>query len=465
MIAAVTAVLTWGVLAFGAVYPWAYLPLAAGVLALAAWTWRPGRPSGPVAWATALVVVAITAQLIPIGTDLLARVSPAADRVLRTLDLAYAIGVHRAHPLSIDPGRTLRALGSLAVCAMWTLTCASLFGARTSALVTLARNLTILATVVAVLGLAQQATFNGKLLWFWTPNFFATNGFGPFVNRNHFAGWMLLVLSLSIGLLFGLLARAAPAWGRASWRHWILWLGSSAASPILLTAAATLAMACALLWTMSRSGIAAAGVAAMLLLSAAVGRARRGAQHLVLAGSLVAIVMGVISWRGADTLVDWYGNTATLRWRLQLWEDTLPALREFHVTGSGLNTYGTLMLVQPRTDLTLQPREAHNDYLQLAVEGGVLLCVPALLLAVVIGREIVRALRAAQDEMTWWIRMGAVAGICGMAVQEISEFSLQIPGVSLLFATCLAVAVHRPAPARARRLHPADVSQARARAA
>jgi O-antigen ligase len=227
-----------------------------------------------------------------------------------------------------------------------------------------------------------------------------------------------------------------------------------------------LTMACALLWTMSRSGIAAAGVAVVLLLGAAVSRTRHGAPQLVLAGSLVAIVMGVVAWRGADTLVDWYGNTATLRWRLQLWQDTLPALKDFAVTGSGVNTYSTLMLVQPRTDMTLQPREAHNDYLQLAVEGGLLVGLPALLLILAIGRAIVRSLKTPQDDMTWWIRMGAVAGICGMAVQEISEFSLQIPGVSLLFATCLAVAVHQPATVKTRRrTQPSDVGPAQAVAA
>jgi hypothetical protein len=53
--------------------------------------------------------------------------------------------------------------------------------------------------------------------------------------------------------------------------------------------------------------------------------------------------------------------------------------------------------------------------------------------------------------MTWWIRMGATAGICGIAVQELTEFSLQIPGVALLFATCLALAIHEPAPIQTHR--------------
>jgi hypothetical protein len=40
-----------------------------------------------------------------------------------------------------------------------------------------------------------------------------------------------------------------------------------------------------------------------------------------------------------------------------------------------------------------------------------------------------------------------------MAVQEISEFSLQVPGVALLFATCVALAIHEPAPVHTRHSH------------
>jgi hypothetical protein len=74
--------------------------------------------------------------------------------------------------------------------------------------------------------------------------------------------------------------------------------------------------------------------------------------------------------------------------------------------------------------------------------------VPVVLLIVAVGRRTVRRLLEPQNEMTWWIRMGAAAGMCGMAVQELTEFSLQIPGVALLFATCIALALHEPAPRR-----------------
>jgi hypothetical protein len=46
--------------------------------------------------------------------------------------------------------------------------------------------------------------------------------------------------------------------------------------------------------------------------------------------------------------------------------------------------------------------------------------------------------------LTRWIRSGAVAGLIGIAAQSLVEFSLQMPGITVLFVLLLAIAVHRP---------------------
>ena len=450
LLLAVTLLVAWGALSFGAVYEWAALPLAAGVAAVGVSQYRPrGRPDA-VGLCAGLVVLATLAQLIPLAPGLLERCSPAAVAFLRAFDIAFVTGPPSNHPLSVRPLLTARAVGYLLLWIVWAATVASMVE-RGISLRRIARNVAVVAAVIAVLGLAQKATFNGKLLWFWTPEYFATNSFGPFVNRNHFAGWMLLPLGLTLGLVLGHISRSAPDLG-ATWRDRLLWLGTAAASPVLLASSALIAIACSLVWTMSRSGMLGAVVVVTMFTAAALWRVRGGVRVVVASGA-VALVAGVVAWRGPATLVNWYGRTATFDWRLQLWADTLPVLRDFWLTGSGLNTYGQLMLIRPLTDTRLDPVQAHNDYLQLAVEGGLLVTLPALLLVGAVGHRIWRALRMPQDPMTWWIRLGATAGIAGIAVQEIAEFSLQIPGVALLFATCVGLAVHEPAPRSRRRSH------------
>ena len=190
----VTLLLAWGVLSFGAVHPWAYGPLAVGIPVCALWTarWTVAPPQRTILVVLGLLIIACGVQLLSLPRETLAQLSPGSAQFLNTVNMAYASGVVDRHPLSINPGQTMRGLTFILFGAVWATTCAG-FAQRTTGFPrALTRNLVVLGVAIGTIGLAQKATFNGKLLWFWEPMFYATNGFGPFVNRNHFAGWMLL---------------------------------------------------------------------------------------------------------------------------------------------------------------------------------------------------------------------------------------------------------------------------------
>jgi O-antigen ligase len=174
-------------------------------------------------------------------------------------------------------------------------------------------------------------------------------------------------------------------------------------------------------------------------------------KRIVAVSGLVLALMFAAAWKGTDNLAEWYGKTNTLEWRVALWQDTVPALKDFWITGSGLGSYDTIIQFYPLSDPMSRPEYAHNDYLQLAVEGGLLVGVPVLVTLAFFIWQIRRRLKQPQDEMTWWIRMGAVAGISGIALQEITDFSLRVPGVAVLFAVVAAIAIHEPAPVEVRR--------------
>jgi O-antigen ligase len=104
------------------------------------------------------------------------------------------------------------------------------------------------------------------------------------------------------------------------------------------------------------------------------------------------------------------------------------------------------MLIYQTGDREVMYAQAHNDYVQAAAEGGLLVGLPALFVAIFLVRQIVHRLRTAEDDpMSGWIRMGAIAGLAGIAAQSFVDFSLQIPGNLVLFVLLLAIAIHRPA--------------------
>jgi O-antigen ligase len=429
--------------AFGAVYSWGYVPLfvAAACSGLVGLVRHRGVPLETRGIAIGLVCVALAvgAQLIPLSRSTLDLVSPRAVDLLDCYSLTFAASGR--HPLSINPAATTRGLLGLTALGLYLVGVPSLFSSRD--LRALTRNLMLFAVPLALAGIFGREHNNGLVYGFWQPQEGSNgNGFGPFVNRNHFAGWMLMTSSLAIGALCGQVEIALEH-VKPGLRNRVVWLSSRDASGIILTAVSIVVMAVSLVWTMSRSGIvsftcAVACFAWLMARRRKVGSARR----IGVIATLGALLLVSISWRGVDRLVQWFSDTTDLEGRLAAWRDGWQVMREFPLAGTGINTYPDVMLFYQRHVLDVWMTHAHNDYLQFLAEGGLLVSVPAALalalLVIAIGRSVNGARNAGSD---YWIRTGASVGLVAIGIQETVEFSLQMPANALLFATLAAVAI------------------------
>ncbi len=442
------ATVAWGALAFGCVYPWAYWPLAVGCLTAGLAALRSTRaPDLGARSALPAALIAVGAgmlvQLVPLPVWLLRAVSPGTDTLLRTLDPIYAVGVTKWHALSIAPADTWRALALFAALGALLLGLAralSLTGARR-----LVELLAIMGLLLALVGIIQKPLYSGAIYGFWQPSLQSAGVFGPFVNRNHFAGWMLMAWPLAFALIGAGLQRGWQG-VRPGWRYRVLWLSSPDASRLLLLAAAAAVMALSLVLTMSRSGMAALALAFMLT-GWSVVRGLTGLSGKAAGiGYLALLVITIVSWVGADAIA---GRFSAANWsefnnRRGAWSDARSVVALFPVAGTGLNTYPVASLVHQRHDLGQHYAQAHNDYLQLAAEGGLVVVVPAVLTLLVFVREVRRRLREDRRSSTaWWLRRGAVTALVAIALQETVEFSLQMPGNAALFAVVCAIALHR----------------------
>jgi O-antigen ligase len=102
------------------------------------------------------------------------------------------------------------------------------------------------------------------------------------------------------------------------------------------------------------------------------------------------------------------------------------------------------MLVYQQSDRMYFANQAHNHYLQLASEGGLLLVAPVVLVILAFAALFRR--RLAADTSDWcWLRIGAGAGLVGVGVQSVWETGLRMPGNAMLFAVLAAIAVHSSA--------------------
>jgi hypothetical protein len=396
----------------------------------------PRHFSGLDVW-LALAVVAAIVQLIPAPAPLIDRISPADRRVWQSLSLTP---VHGPLPISIAVGSTAWAAAVLAATVAVFLVSRQIFMVGGVRIAT--RGIATIGFVLAAIALAQDATGHGLMYWRWKPLGEGPPPFGPFVDRNHFATWVVLALPLSVGYLIAhASAHPTPLAGAARYRSLSRALDARA---IWLTAAICL-MLVALIASLSRSGML--GVTAALLVGLAVRRARpagaSAALSWILAGAGLAAAGVILRVNAADLMGRFAAAGGAVSERVAIWRATMPVLRDFWLTGTGVGTYETAMLVYQRAPSLFRINAAHNHYLQLAAEGGLLVGVPTAIGLVMYARAALAGLVEDASAM-YWIRAGALGGLCGVAVQSFWETGLTTPANAVLAAIVAAIALHRP---------------------
>jgi O-antigen ligase len=366
--------------------------------------------------------------------------SPHSLEVVSTFDLAAGARPDR-HALSIAPQRTATGLALFASFALLVIGTARLFTIRGARGV--AQAIAIIGVLLAMTAIIQKPLFTGKIYGFWTPLQSGGSPFGPFVNRNHFAGWMMMALPLTLGLLCGGIARGMRH-VKPTFHDRMVWLMSADASRLALLAGAAAVMALSIVMTLSRSGIVATLFALALVGIVAVRRQVGTTRRTIVTSYVVALAVAVTAWVGMDTIgrrfagADW----SDFNDRRGPWADATAIASNYRLTGTGLNTYGVAMLFYQRHDLEHHYSAAHNDYLQLAAEGGALLTVPAVLCIFALGVAIWKRFKEETSTSGYWIRVGAVTGLLAIALQETVDFSLQMPGNAALFAVLCGIAIH-----------------------
>jgi O-antigen ligase/tetratricopeptide (TPR) repeat protein len=310
----------------------------------------------------------------------------------------------------------------------------------------------ILATgfVLAFVGLIERALWNGKLLWFFVPYDWGRPLFdplqracGPFVDPDHFAGYLAMVfpLALACTVFPNILA---PRRASAAFR--------------LQCGVATFVIFIAVLLSLSRAGWLGLmlGTAVMFVLALPGGAAEFGPESapvrltglrlamLGITGLLCAAVMFIGPAARVETaarLSDTTSGFGTIAQRLVTWKGGLRLIRDFPLVGVGLGAWPEIFSryqLPPWTQLFAD--EAHNDYLQLIAESGVvgtLLCGWA---AIRVARAIGAGWRSL-NSATLPVIAAIVAGIAAMGAIEFFDFDLRIPAIGLLLAMMAGVAL------------------------
>jgi O-antigen ligase len=274
--------------------------------------------------------------------------------------------------------------------------------------------LIIFGFLTGLFGIVQHFTFNGKLYWVRK----MTEGgipFGPFVNRNHFAGFMELVVPLGLGLLVtrGIRKELIP-----------------------LAALFTVVQMGALVLSGSRGGIVGfvfgIGVLALVLWIRRTAGVQFGAVAIIL---LAALAM--VAWLGVGEVAERFakvgpGEVSLMRRGVML-KGSWRIFRDHPWTGTGA---GTLIDVYPRYEEFFDGKvieHAHDDYVEtladMGIPGGLLAAAFLFLLF----RGAFREIRKNQSPFSAGVHAGAIAACGSLLLHSFVDFNLHIPSNATLF--------------------------------
>ena len=401
-------------LPFGSVHPWATSALQAAVGVLAALTVTRMLatrevviPRHPVLWPALAMAILVAIQVIrPEGS-----VSPyatwrSAQLYLTLLVLLVVLGAHL-----VTRARIIR---MVSVIVTW-------------------------GVVLAVVGLVNHALGGTRILWLpkvdYLDRFTST-----FVNPNHQALYFSIPLFLALGLLLQIqpqvkFGAAPPRPASTAWQ-----IGGVGR---VLLVGAVMVLGVALLLTASRGGVLGAlvGLGVLLILTLH----RRGSWSLQIGLALAAVAfVGYASGFAMDLLLERVRLVARdplvdLRW--PIWETTIQLVRERPLLGYGLGAFEDAFRVhQPLSIWIMKLVDyAHNDYLQLLAETGVLGALILLWAVVALGVFVIGRWASRRDLFVRSLVMGGLAALTSVAVVSVTDFGLHMPANAVLVVALVAL--------------------------
>ena len=447
---------------FGSAAPWAYLLVCLVVgMGMAAWLLSLLRDrearirASGLTFALALLLAYVFVQMLPLPSSFVKVVSPvSAEAPLKRSQIFADIGATVF--LSPDVSRTpsFATLSASAACTQRSFyllaayICVFLVMANTFRewwqLRGAATAIAISGFIMAVFGLLQKFSGTRDIYWFHTPRF-GGNIFGPFTNRDHFAGYMNMAFGLTLGLLLAA-SRVPELQSVRTFREKLVWLSSEKAGRITLLSFAVVLMGATVCVSLSRGGITSLAASLGLVGVFVALRSAVPSRGRAIAAMAFLVVAGVI-WLGWQPVVE---RLATLRdvakdplsdTRTVAALDTLRMFCAMPLFGCGFGCYQYVFPSFQSPGIQIgRFWHAHNDFAQLLAEGGVI----GAALVVLAAFLFLRTLRQRFPNATSPGRLmvgGLAVGIVAIALHSFVDYGLHKPASAFLLATLCGMSI------------------------
>jgi O-antigen ligase len=257
---------------------------------------------------------------------------------------------------------------------------------------------------------------------------------GTFINRNHFAGYLLMVIPLSVGFLF---SREAMHIGRSKgWRERL----SSLDGKTLLIGFSVIMMILGLLFSASRMGISSL-LLSFTLLSLLFRNPSK--EHKFSRTSILILGLALLwaAWIGLDAVISRFlTSSEDFKGRWEFWVNTFQIFKDFPIFGSGLGTFAWVFPMYRSFHLIGIATHAENDFLQLGSEVGIVGIGLLLILFLFLLYKAISGIRLlSHRESRRYIAIGGLVGILALMFHSIVEKNIQVPSNAFLYTILWAI--------------------------
>ncbi|MDD5165860.1 MAG: O-antigen ligase family protein [Candidatus Omnitrophica bacterium] len=253
--------------------------------------------------------------------------------------------------------------------------------------------------------------------WWGPPEFLAS----VYINHNHFAGYLELVIPMTAGMLFSRRQRSI------GYRLAII--------------AALIIMAIVFIFTQSRGGWICLAISLLVMNIVLIKQGKFNKKSAILFLIIIGFIVSFVYLNRKEipqriatmTNAEERETESSMQTRIKIWQGTLGQIRDNPLTGVGIGAFDAGFYRYRPEGLNVRAVFAHNDYLQMAAEMGVL--APFIMLWIfiaVIGTGFTKKHLSPR-------LLGCAIGILSLSLHGLVDFNFHIPANMLLFSVYAAL--------------------------
>jgi O-antigen ligase len=251
---------------------------------------------------------------------------------------------------------------------------------------------------------------------------------GTFINRNYFAGYLLMVIPLSMGFLFS--REAGQTVRFRGWQHRL----SSLDGKTFLIGFGVILMILGLIFSASRMGIISLLISFSLvsLLFRNLHTGQRFSKTPIL---IFGLALLWAAWLGLDAIISrFFTASEDFKMRWLIWGNTFQIFKDFPLLGSGIGTFAQIFPMYRSFHIQGLVTHAENDFLQMASEAGLIGISLLFILFIFLLYNASSGIRSlSPGEPQRYTALGALVGILALMLHSIVERNIQIPANAFLF--------------------------------